>query len=170
MLFIHMMSYSTLNKDLEEYLRVADYINSNTTILPISFSHKDSNIRIGTFLHATSYITTKKRTVNLLNYQASTGHFPIMYNKEIDPYRHITSIVNQKYPHNSIEGDLSQTDIQKYLSILEKSIDYILMIGSHENVIDKPENRRIFYFVDRNYELVYMWNKKPYLSLYQKKS
>jgi hypothetical protein len=125
---LHIHAYSRLNGYLEEYLCVAESIEPGTTLLPLSFSHagqtpegEDLSNRVGAFLHASGYIVADKPVVHLLNYEATTGYFPIQYRPELNPYALMGQ--DETVPDAGLHGQPPRIDFQRY----PRPIDYVLV-------------------------------------------
>lgn len=79
-----------------DYLSAAEIIPSNSTVLPLCFSHggMDANLQPITndkafFLHAFDYAGTDKTIVNLANFEATTSWFPVQWKKDCSPFINI---------------------------------------------------------------------------------
>lgn len=159
---IHAWNYSILNTYIKKYLSTIHHIESNTTILPISFNRKRGSLRVATFEHAASYITTQKEVVELKNHQASKKYFPIKYKPELDPFAHL-----------SVNGGLNKIppkiDMQKYSMRTTKKIDYVLVWDYSKKFSNNTTAKKIFSNLDQNYNLIYQENNVPMVRLYQRK-
>ncbi len=93
LLALHVASYRQLNGLLDEYHWVAEMIEPETTLVSISFDHtghsddgQSLSKRVGAFRHAAGYFATERGTINLLNYEAGTGYFPVRFNADVSPF------------------------------------------------------------------------------------
>ena len=41
------------------------------------------------FLYASGYVTAQRNAVDLCNYEANTGYFPVGFRPELNPYTHL---------------------------------------------------------------------------------
>jgi len=97
MLGVHVAQYRKLNGYLREYTSAAAHIRSGSTILPICVSDRGltSNgapltLKIRCFIHAGSYLAVQRDLVDLSNYEAEAGYFPILFRPEIDPAKYLS--------------------------------------------------------------------------------
>ncbi len=97
LLALHLASYRQLNNLLEDYLSIAGLIEPETTLVAISFDHtghgdegQKLSVRVGAFRHAASYIAAERGVVNLLNYEAETGYFPVRFNNDVNPMKYLS--------------------------------------------------------------------------------
>jgi len=80
------------NQGVKEYLSVLPYIEPESTVLPLSYSHSglDENgaplSRMWLFMHAGDYLGAEKPLVMLSNYEASSGAFPFIYHYHLNPF------------------------------------------------------------------------------------
>jgi hypothetical protein len=135
-LALHVHAYAQLNDYLEEYLCVTDQIEPNSTLLPVSFSHAgqtpegtELSCRVGPFFHAAGHIVARKPVIHLINYEATTGYFPIRYRPELNPY-HLMGKDNT-VPHRGLHALPPDIDFLHY----PRPVDYVL-------IWDLPERRR----------------------------
>ena len=92
----HVAAYARINPYLEEYASAAAALEPNATLLPWNYTDagvgpdgRPLSVRVGPFRHAAGYITARWPGVNLCNYEAATGYFPVLYRPEVDPYDHM---------------------------------------------------------------------------------
>ena len=91
--------YDRLNGFLAEYVSAADWIEPNSTLLPIHFWHESDapsgrrlTWRINPLYHAPGHIGVERNIINLRNLFLSPevlGYFPMRYRPHRDPYVHI---------------------------------------------------------------------------------
>ncbi|MBM3240816.1 hypothetical protein FJZ31_31425 [Candidatus Poribacteria bacterium] len=84
--------YKILNDGLDEYNSGIPFVGKNETILPISFNHGGESARIGLYLHAAGYYCAAKGAIELDNYEAGTGYFPLKYKLSMNPFNTIGEI------------------------------------------------------------------------------
>lgn len=105
--------YKILNDGLDEYNSGIPFVGKNETILPISFNHGGESARIGLYLHAAGYYCAAKGAIELDNYEAGTGYFPLKYKPPMNPFDTIGGI-------ESGTGDI-------HPEAYPKPMDYILL-------------------------------------------
>jgi hypothetical protein len=65
--------------EVTRYVRSYRAIEPNTTVLPLLFTRETAGMFTGVIGHASGYVSVEKRLVDLDNYEAATGYFPIRY-------------------------------------------------------------------------------------------
>lgn len=106
--------YRELNVDISEYTSGISVIERQKTILPLALNYGGNIYGILFFLHPIGYYATSTGGIDLGNYEARKGLFPIKFK----PNLHRPSIDTiEVYPH--------EMDIERYANI----IDYIVTWG-----------------------------------------
>jgi hypothetical protein len=127
---MHALAYRRLSHPLEEYVSVAAAIPPESTILPLSFVDdpkrlRDSSLagfKVRPFEHALGYVALNRPLVNLTEYQADQGYFPIRYRDEVDPYRVLVP------EEGLVEEALDRIDWRAY-ERRGGRVDYVLLWG-----------------------------------------
>jgi hypothetical protein len=125
-------------------------IEDNTTILPVRNSDK---MLEG---HYSNFLGMKKPVVILENYEASSPHFPLSWNRAELPVIYLgdTVISNvcffEKFPENS-----------PYTSI----VDYAFIWGGDYSTIDSCQ-KALISIIEKNYDLIY-YSGNPVIKLYR---
>jgi hypothetical protein len=78
-----------INRELSDYLSVGDAVQAGTTILPVQFDSRGAG-RLGRLFgmpmrHAANYLAIERGALNLDNYEAESGHFPLLFGPAVDP-------------------------------------------------------------------------------------
>ena len=151
-----------------------DWIEPNTTLLPISFSQSGDvakerplSLRIDVFLNAAGYIAMERRIVDLWNYEAGqTNHFPILFRPELNPAVHL-----RYAPLDIHSGELRAlpTEILGYQECTGGRIDYVLVWGARNRDREKEIPRLIFRQLHKAYELIYTSPQHGLMQLYRRK-
>ena len=64
--------------------------------------------KVRPYLHAIGHAAAERRLVDLTNYQADQGYFPLLYRPELNPYRHLV-------PDGlAVEDAPRQIDLERY--------------------------------------------------------
>lgn len=118
--------YSLASDAVEECMSAEPYLESESVILPLSFSHNgctesDGLIanRIWLFMHAMDYLGTAKPLVLLGNYEGNTGYFPLVWEANVNPFKHLSQ-------ESGIEAQPPCLDISNYEDFIERKIDYVI--------------------------------------------
>lgn len=72
-------------RGLREYTSALDEVRPGEIMLPLSYDHRGGSPAIAVYLHAASYYVVQGGVLNLNNYEASTGHFPLRFRPGRDP-------------------------------------------------------------------------------------
>lgn len=169
LLGLHTAKYVQINDYLEEYLSGTHIIEPNTTLLPLCFSHQVHPphepvllYEVSPFLHASAYATAQRHVVNLLNYEATTGYFPIIFRPNLDPFKHI-----------GIGAELAlqppRVDFLTYPQRTGGRVDYVLVWCMHELESSNEDTKSIFRQLEEGYELIYVSSQRGFMQLYRRK-
>jgi len=127
--------YKILNDGLDEYTSAIPLVGKNETILPISFNHGGGeSARIGLYLHAAGYYCAAKGAIELDNYEAGTGYFPLKYKPQMNPFSTVGGI-------ESATGDI-------HPEAYPEPIDYILLWSPREEF-------PALEWIQKNYKLIH---------------
>ncbi len=124
------MAYRRLNPYLEEFASIEPWLPADSTVLPLSFVEQEwrlrdasfSGYKVRPFEHALGYLACRKPIVDLTEYQADQGYFPIRYRADVNPYR---SLVPEE---GVVEDALATIDWQAY-EARGGLVDYVLLWG-----------------------------------------
>jgi hypothetical protein len=165
LLALHIAKYAELNDYLDEYMSASHAIEENTTLLPLSFSHKGHGAagrllsdRVRPFLFAFGYIAAEKPVIDLHNYEARTQYFPFRYRSNLDPFRHIW-----------INKSLYVTPHVNFLDYPERTggrVDYVLLWGYKEGMRAEEFVESTFRQLEAAYRMVYT-SKRGLIRLYR---
>jgi hypothetical protein len=130
LVFLHAMAYRRLSEHLDEYVSVKAEIAPDSTVLPLSFVDDPRRLRdpslsgfkIRPFEHALGYLAVSRPLVNLAEYQADQGYFPIRYRDDVDPYRVLVP------EEGLVEEALERIDWRAY-ERRGGRVDYVLLWG-----------------------------------------
>lgn len=167
----HTIKYAQLNNYLEEYLSGMHLIERNTTLLPLSFSHRGQapdgsplSWRIGPFAFASGYIAVHKGVVNLANYEGNQDYFPTIFRPQINPFVHLS--LND----GRILAEPPRVDFLTYPQRTGKRVDYILVWRVLEEQRGSLYTKSIFRQLKEGYELIYTSPQRGFMQLYRRKN
>lgn len=87
---------SNLQPFIHEFVSVQDHLESDSRFLTVNLSpelphqpRERSAPRVRTFLHLSGYLAAETGAIDLSNYQGWTGHFPLLWRPEANPFRTI---------------------------------------------------------------------------------
>jgi len=167
---MHAQDYARVNDYLDEYLSAAEYIEPRSTLLALSFSHQGHTPqgraltqRFGPFIHASGYIAAQRSVVDLKNYEATTGHFPVIYRPELDPYTHIGI-------NHGLERQPPLVNFLDYGERTGGSVDYVLLWQIRDRQRYLEPTLEIFHQLNQGYELIYTSEQRKYVQLWRRKN
>lgn len=170
MLALHTIKYAELNNYLEEYVTGMHQVVPNTTLLPISFSHaghtadgRPLSRKVLPFLNASGYIAAQKHIVNLWNYQAHMGFFPVTFRPHLSPYSYIGVPIITRQPSTPA------VDFFTYSQQTEGQVDYVLLWQLTEELRTHKNTKSIFRQLEKRYQLVYTSSPQGFIELYRRK-
>lgn len=166
-LSLNLMKYSEINSYLDQFFSAESHIESEATLLPLIFSKegrgsdgKPLSLRISPFLHASGLIVAKNPIVDLDNYEADTGYFPMLYRNEINPFVHI----------GSIEADPPRVDFLNYPERTGGRVDYVLLWGLDRSMPTNGRVEEILKQLRKGYDLIYVSPSRGLMELYRLKT
>jgi hypothetical protein len=118
--------HSALAHQLDEYLSVGHATDPQTLLLPLCYARSGVDAqgrsltqRVEPFVHAASYLAVERRLLELANYEANKGHFPLLFRPEVNPYRRMG-------PYAGIEGAPPCIDVLAYSQRTRRPVTYVL--------------------------------------------
>ena len=139
----------------QDYLSAEQNIKPFSVVLPLDFSPcgKDEHGNIiadGNFLysHASQYLGTYKPLIILDNYEANMGYFPISWNSDVNPYKHLSA-------DEGIEDQPPFATIEEYKKNTGVTIDYILMWCYNPSFLANEHFKTFYSEINRQYHIVY---------------
>jgi hypothetical protein len=181
LVLFNMTVYARLNKDVDEYLSGTNIIEPKSTLLSLNFAKGGCALDRGTdYLraslldHLSEYISAQQHVVSLSNYEANTGYFPILYRNPLNPFLHLSGL---------IEGDPEGGDLIDYTRQTGAHIDYVLLWCIWESQRDHysrfpffPTARKLpadtailFKRLSAEYDLVFTSPQRGVLQIYRRK-
>jgi len=165
---MHVQDYARVNDYLEEYLSAEPHIEPGSTLLALSFSHQGHTPqdrvltqRFGPFIHASGYIAARRNVVDLKNYEATTGHFPVIYRPELDPYTHIGV-------DHGLERQPPRVSFLDYGERTGGSVDYVLLWRIRDRQRYLEPTLEIMHQLEQGYELIHTSPQRGYCQLWRR--
>ena len=173
---MHSSKYAQFNEYIDEYLSGMHLIESNSTLLPISFSHKgitsdgkSISFRVEPFRHLSGYIGVNKGIIDFTHYQARTGHFPIEFRSQKNPY-----ILIGRRPdlvHHGLESNPPQISLLAFKNRIPGIfLDYVLVWNPFNRVYKTYDFKLIYQQIEANYKLIYKSPQRGWMKLYRRKN
>ncbi len=165
-LSIRSAKYAEINGYIREYLSGVEHIERNATLVSLRLNRlgEDELIseRIDLFLQAAGYIALERSVINLNNSQATTGIFPIVFRKSLDPYRHLAT-------DRGYIGVPPRVDLFRYAARTGKDIDYVVLWGGGEHLRESAAGRRLMAQLEEAYEHIFTSPRRGLMRLYRLK-
>lgn len=128
-------TYGELNSYLSEYLSVQARIQPGAIILPLCLSKsqrpdgKNISVLTDIFVHPAGYIATDRHAICLVNHEANTRYFPLMYRPQMNPYRLLghSVLVDDPFDQGTLEKQPPAVDIPNYERLTGCKINCILV-------------------------------------------
>lgn len=167
-----------LDRYVKEYRTVLPYINDQSTVLSINYAYHGESLekkqispilKIFSNMQGFLGIDSDKQLILLDNYQARTSYFPVRWQEERNPYRHISKSRNPNEHTNGISDYPACGDFDTYPERTGASVDYVVIWGdpSHfgENSCVLDTERQLA----EGYEKIYT-SPNSLVQLYKKRS
>jgi hypothetical protein len=142
------------SEGVSEYVSCAGYIRPHSVLLPLDFSQegKDKNGKIiadrnWLFCHTSGYLGLEKPLIDLDNYEANIGYFPISWNDGVNPYIHLDKNGMGSYPRYAA--------INEYKKNAGVTIDYIVMWCYDPSYLQNEYFSKMYTEINALYHLVY---------------
>lgn len=91
-LALHAASYHRLAPEVAAYHAAAAAVPDGSTVLPLTFAPRGEHagrplsLKVSPFENALGYTVAERPLVDLANYQAGRGYFPVVYQPQCDPH------------------------------------------------------------------------------------
>lgn len=168
-LAVHAAQYRALNAELDEYLSAERLLPPRSTLLSLSLAHRGVDdhgaplaLRVQPFQHAAGHLAARRDLVDLVNFQASTGYFPVVYRSECDPYSRLGSTAELEelpVPRPHLDGYAGRAC----------SIDYLLLWGLTEARATEPAVAALLREIEVRFEPVFVSPEHGLLHLYRRR-
>lgn len=164
------LSYAAINAQLDEYLSGANFIERNTTLLPLCFSPfgrmadgRRASARISVFLHASGYIAAERRIVDFDNYEANTDYFPTAFRPGRNPDLHLA------LRKGTLETQPPCVDFLSYPEKTGGRVDYVLAWDLRDELLQHRCVQFISEQLREGYDLVHTSPGRGLMKLYRRK-
>ncbi len=166
----HGVKYRELNVYIDEYFTIMNSISPNTTVFPVLFSyageapdgHKLAH-RVWPFAHLSSWITAERGVVDLFNYEAWTGDFPLLFRRKLNPLVELSSAPLGVYRLPPV------VDLIGYPRRTGGTVDYVI-VWSTRTGEQEARGQSILSQLNQAYDLVAVSTPHGYGRLYRAKS
>ena len=168
LLGLRLPRYAELDDYLAEYVSAGATLPRDAVLLPLGFApegvREDGSplsLRVLPFLHAASWIAADRGVVDLLNYEADLGYFPVRFRPEANPYRILRTGLETRPPCVSLN---------RYDRLGPRPLDYILVWGARDADRSHPCAQAVFRHLDERYTRVSTSSPRGLAELYKRKA
>jgi hypothetical protein len=168
---LHTLAYAEFNAYLADYLSVEPHLPPNTTLLPLPFTRQlrtpDGRLlssKVSVFRHAAGYLAARCGVVELENYEATTGYFPVHYRDEVNPYHHLNT--DERGTDVGLQAEPPRVDFLSYPQRTGRTVDFVLLWNVQPEQRSEPAGKRIFAQIDQVYEHIFT-SPRGLLELYR---
>jgi hypothetical protein len=134
LVILHAGVYAQANEYVGEMLAAAEALEPDHTLfvlrlVPPNYAPDGRQLssRVPLFQHLEGYIAGQRRLVNLKNYEATSGKFPIRYRPEMNPYSLIGR--DDRVLDRGLHASPPQVDLLAYEKATGRPVDYVLIWG-----------------------------------------
>ena len=187
-------TYLTLNKKLVEYASTASILEPGATVyaiaeqnafpkswiralpaaLGLSLSQVDEDIptglfeRVKVFMHAHGRLAAEARLVNLSNYQADQGFFPLRLRPALrpGPYIRVPYVKDSEArppPSRPYRG------FAAYANNTAGQIDYVVVWEMYQHLTEQRSGRILLAELERDYDLVHVSEPGGFMRVYRRR-
>jgi hypothetical protein len=140
-----------ISRQIEAYVTAGDQLDAGRTMLALSFAPQGLDesgeplaARVSPFLHAEGHIAATRRLINIGNYEAISGHFPVRFRQQVDPKKH--AALRERGAHGP-----PFVDLDRYERETGVRIDYILLQGLRDEDLHHATTRTLMAHLSRHY-------------------
>src|SRR6185503_2746036 len=149
-----------VDRQLDEYVAVAERIEDGRTVLPLALAphgiertadgrSRELAFRVSPFIHAMGYVAGRRPIVDLGLYEACEDYFPLRFRPDLDPYRHLST------GPIGIEIVPPRLDIAGYERHGGR-VDYVLLWQPQAMPRDLPTGRDLYRQLDSGFDRVHV--------------
>jgi hypothetical protein len=167
-LAVRLPRHAEINDHIAEYLSAGASLPRDSVLLPLGFAPEGLradgtplSLRVLPFLHAASWIAAERGVVDLLNYEADLGYFPVRFRPEANPYRILRTGLETRPPCVSLN---------RYDRLGPRPLEYILVWGARDADRSHPCAQAVFRHLEERYALVLTSAPRGLAQLYRRKA
>jgi hypothetical protein len=168
LLAVRWPTFTRMNEQLAELLSAGAAIPDSATFVSIALAPRGVaaggrplSQKAQPFLHAGAFLAAQRPLVDLGNYEARSGLFPLIFRPALDPYRHLASA-------EGMEAVPPSLDFARYETETGKRVEYLLVWGPLEAVPASPRLSALVTAIDERYELVQASQPQGLARLYRR--
>lgn len=153
-LALHWASYQKLDRLIADFEALAPQLPADTTLLVVArdegVAGEDLVFKVHPLEHAAGYLAVGHHIVDLSDYQAAQGYFPIGYRKERDPYPLLPDLATD--PELLLPA--SRLDVLGYEESTHGRVAFLVLWGVGPTARAEPGMRALLRELEKGYRLV----------------
>jgi hypothetical protein len=157
--------YAELNGYLKDFLAGMSLIAPNSTIVTIPFDYHGNRIPLSLqtlpFWQVGGYISAERGAVDLRNYEAIVGHFPLVFRPERSPKLYLAK--------GSVLAVQPRLELLQYPERTGGSVDYVLLWVLDQPPMSNPVVASIYAQLASGYDLIHV-SPRGLARLYKRKA
>ena len=163
--------HAMLVADIQEYVGAADVLETHATVLPLNLASRTVPTALSALYpkprydalgSGVSYIALERDVVNLRNYQAAKGYFPLVYNEAHNP-----ALFLSEKGYNGLSQRPFAFNLRAYRERTGTVVDYVLVWGDLEAERRAPDVQNVLAQLSR-YELAYTSEPRGLMHVYKR--
>jgi hypothetical protein len=158
-LALHMGKYAELADGFREYRSIEDWVEADTTLLPLRYGGAQATPRVDVFLKTAGHVAASKNLVELVNHEGHKRHFPIAFRRGLDPYELL----------GNAETRPPCVDFLSYSARTGIAVDYVLTWHLRPVELREACVRSVLEQLQSGYELIYTSRPRGLAKLYRRK-
>ncbi len=167
-LALRLPRHAELNDYLTEYVSAGAMLPRDSVLLPLGYAPEGLradgsplSLRVLPFLHAASWIAADRGVVDLLNYEADLGYFPVRFRPEANPYRILRAGLETRPPCVALN---------RYDRLGPRPLDYILVWSARDADRSHPCTQAVLRHLEERYTRVFTSAPRGLAELYRRTS
>jgi hypothetical protein len=167
LLALRLPRHAEINDYLAEYVSTGATLPRDAVLLPLAFAPEGLrpdgtplSLRVLPFLHAASWIAAERGVVDLANYEADLGYFPVRFRPEANPYRILRTGLESRPPCVSLN---------RYDRLGPRPLEYILLWSARDADRSHPCAQAVFRHLEERYTRVFTSAPRGLAELYRRR-
>lgn len=161
--------HAMLVSDIQEYVAAATVIENDATVLPLNLASRTvptalsamyPELRYDALGQAVGYVALERRIVNLRNYQAAKGYFPLIYREARNP-----ALLLSEKGYNGLGQRPFAFNLRAYRERTGAVADYVLIWGDLEAERSQPDIQNVLAQIS-GYKLIYTSKPRGLMHVY----
>jgi hypothetical protein len=161
--------HAMLVSDIQEYVDAAAVIENDATVLPLNLASRTvptalsamvPELRYDALGQAVGYVALERQIVNLRNYQAAKGYFPLIYKEARNP-----ALFLSEKGYNGLGQRPFAFNLEAYRQETGVGVDYVLIWGDLGAQRGQPDIQNVLAQLS-DYKLIYTSEPRGLMHVY----